>query len=135
MEQTKRGSFSYLDGFFFLLAALVLSLGIYLFAEARREERERPTYRVEVELCMEEFLLVGAPQAGDVLFDTQGAPWGEVISVTNPEETGPVFMVCRMTGEVPQVGETFPVETKNLLHEGTVTGLAAWSTAENEVVQ
>ena len=112
--------FSYLDAILLLVAGLILSVGIYLHAEEKRQEAQRGFYRLEVEVSYEQELLSFIPQKDARLFDEGGREIGRVEEVRTTEEAGYLIVNCLVEESAFAESESFTVETSSSVKRGRV---------------
>ncbi len=111
---------SYLDAILLLVAGLILSVGIYLSAEARRQEENREYCRLQVLLSYEEVLLPVSPDEGDLLFGENGEKIGAVEQVLPSEREGEFVIRCLVKKGPWQKDGAFSVETQESVKQGTI---------------
>lgn len=125
MKKSKNSSapffgFSYLDAILLLVAGLILSVGIYLHTEEKRQEQQREYYHMEVELCYEKELLPFIPQKDALLFDGEGREIGRVESVRTTDEEGRVIVNCLVEEGSFYESDSFTLETSSSVKRGKV---------------
>ena len=108
-----RFSFSSLDLIFLLFLGLLLSLGIYVTSEAKREAMRAPTYQVQASAHYREELLHAVPKAGEELYDEKGNRIGFVEEVEFYEEKGEreFLILFSLYGSDAVEGEEIWIET------------------------
>jgi len=129
---TKRNSkenlsltFSYLDVFFILLAGCIISFGIYLFTEDPAAATQQEYY-VEAKAFYKEALLDALPREGDVLYDGEGDPIGEIrrAEVLFPGAVSEVYLTFTLWSDPPKAGDCFTVETAYALAEAEILNVS-----------
>jgi len=123
--KTKRSfGFSYLDAFFLLLAGLILSLGIYFFAEYKQKEAQILEYRVELSAVLEDYQYLCCPKEGDSLFDESGNVIGTLLFVSLPQEDRPeTVLICSLRGIAPEAEKIFRAEFASCILHMNVTSV------------
>lgn len=121
-EKTK---FSYLDVFFLLILALVVTLVIAVLKSSSVETLSDKTYRVEFSCRIEQPLSEAIPAEGKTLYD-QGDVIGTVdrVEQVHAENEIHVFVTATLSVPPPAVGEAFSVETDQQILTMTVDVVA-----------
>lgn len=91
-------SFSYLDVFLLLVTALILSFGIYLSTEQRRQEQTKPSFQVEALAEYEKAIAHAIPKEKEILFDGEGNSIGRVegVQILDEGEATRVHLTLRL---------------------------------------
>ena len=111
----KSVSFSYLDGFFLLLAALILSMGIYVGIEENKKIHQQLHYRVAMQTQPPEYLWENLPVAGETVYDREGNTIGTVLTASFSEEESLLALECELIDTAPTPGEEFRLETRGCI--------------------
>lgn len=129
-EQTKKTdgsekkSFTVFDVFLLLVAALVLSLAVYLLLETPYGIHEEPAYRVTMRGTLADWEEDLVPAERQRVLDESGAPAGRILSVAVVNYGGEkvLHVSCEWEGEKPR-GEEFRLETVDFVKNMVITSV------------
>ena len=117
-NEVKKRSMTYFDGVLILVALFLVSVWILVGTQTGKGAEASVIPTVEVRLTAQEPFSHLIPRQGDSLYNEKGEKIGEVLSVKKENEED-VVVVCRADCQL-QVGDSFVVETKEMMRTGTV---------------